>query len=146
MSAWQPRRWDPLSEFQREFGRLLQTLEPLRSWRSPRPFPTINLYDAGDRYVLTAELPGVAPDEIELALTGDTLELRGERRRPEGVGDESFRRQERQFGRWSRSVTLPERIDGGQVSARCDRGILTVVLPKAEDLRPRQITVSSSSG
>jgi HSP20 family protein len=146
MSSWPgPRRWDPFRDLQREVGRLLQTLEPIPSWRSPRPFPAINLYDAGDRYILTADLPGMAPDELDLSLTGETLTLRGERRRPEGVNDESYRRQERPFGRWSRSVTLPERIDAAGVSAQCSQGVLVVHLPKSEDVKPRQIPVTSTS-
>lgn len=145
MSWPRPRRWDPLGELQREFGRLLQTLEPLQNWRSPQPFPTMNLYDTVDHYILMAELPGVPANEIEIALTGDVLVLGGERRRPEGVSDECFRRQERQFGRWSRSITLPERIDGTGVTARCDHGLLTVTLPKTAESRTQQITVTSSA-
>ena len=146
MMGWpRPRRWDPIGELQREFGRLLQTLEPLQNWRSPQPFPAMSLYDSGDRYILVAELPGVPAGEIEITLTGDVLVLGGERRRPEGVSDESFRRQERQFGRWSRSVTLPERIDGGAVTAHSDHGLLPVTLPKAAESTPRQISVTSNS-
>jgi HSP20 family protein len=146
MTGWpETRRWDPFRDLQREVGRLLQGLEPIPSWRFPRPFPAINLYDAGDRYVLTAELPGVTPEELDLSLTGETLTLRGERRRPEGINDESYRRQERPFGHWSRSVTLPERIDAAGVSAQCAHGVLTVQLPKSEELKPRQIPVSASA-
>ena len=54
-----PRRWDPFRELQREVGRLFESFEPLHNWRLHRAFPAINLYDAGDRYVLTAELPGL---------------------------------------------------------------------------------------
>ncbi len=146
MMGWpRPQRWDPIGELQREFGRLLQTLEPLPGWRSPRPFPAINLYDSGDRFLLLAEVPGMSASEIEISLTGDRLILGGERRRSEGVSDESYRRQERQFGRWSRSVTLPEHIDGSGVSAQCDHGLLTIILPKASESLPRQISVSSST-
>ncbi len=140
---WQ-RRWDPFRDFQREVGRLFESLEPLQSWRVVRQFPAINLYDAGDRYVLTAQLPGVAPEDVDLSITGETLTMRGERKRPEGVSDESYRRQERQFGRWTRTVTLPDRVDSNQVSATCSEGILTVTVPKAESARPRQITIAAA--
>lgn len=140
---WQ-RRWDPFRDFQREVGRLFESLEPLQSWRVVRQFPAINLYDAGDRYVLTAQLPGVAPTDVDLSITGETLTMRGERKRPEGVADESYRRQERQFGRWTRTVTLPDRVDSNQVSATFSQGILTVTVPKAESARPRQITISAA--
>lgn len=147
MSGWpRPGGWDPVGDLQREVGRLLQNLEPLRGGRSPRPFPALNFLDAGDRFLLIAELPGVAPEEIEIALTGDVLEFRGERRRPEGVSDDRYRRQERPFGSWSRSVTLPDRVDPAAVTALCEHGILTITLPKAAETRPRYIAVGAPNG
>jgi HSP20 family protein len=124
-------------------GRLFETLEPLPAWRVARPFPAMNLYDAGDRYVLTVPVPGMTPEELELSITGETLTLRGERKRSEGVSDESYRRQERPSGRWTRTVTLPDRVESGQVSASYTQGVLTVTLPKDEGARPRQISVSA---
>lgn len=141
--SWQ-RRWDPFRDLQREMGRLFESLEPFQPWRLARQFPAINLYDSGDRYILTAQLPGSTPDDLELSITGETLTLRGERKRPEGVPDESYRRQERPFGRWSRTVTLPDRVDGALVTASFASGILTVTLPKAESAKPRHIAVSAT--
>jgi HSP20 family protein len=142
MSAWQgPRRWDPFGELHREVGRLLQTFEPWGSMRWPGVFPLINVYELPDCYVLKAQLPGLGAEEIDLSLTGETLTLRGERRRPDGVSDEAYRRQERPFGRWSRSVSLPDRVDPQGVTAECVHGVLTVTLPKVADTRPRQINV-----
>jgi HSP20 family protein len=103
----------------------------------------VNVYDAGEGYILSAQLPGVAAEEVELTITGETLTMRGERKRPEGVKDDSYRRQERPVGRWSRTITLPDRVDGTQVSATFTNGILTVNLPKAENARPRHIAVNS---
>ncbi len=137
---WQ-RRFDPFREFQREVGRIFEAFEPLQNWRAPRPFPAVNLYDLGDQYVLTAELPGMTAEQLDLSITGENLTLRGERTRPEGVPDEAYRRQERPFGRWARTVSLPDRVDGGKVSADFALGILTVHLPKAEETRARQIAV-----
>jgi len=139
--GWQ-RRWDPFREIQKEMGRLFESLEPLQTWRVTRQFPAVNLFDAGDRYVLTAPVPGVVPEDIDLSITGETLTLRGERKRAEGITDESYRRQERPFGRWTRTVTLPDRVESGQVSAAFAQGVLTVTLPKAEGARPRQISVT----
>jgi HSP20 family protein len=139
---WQ-RRWDPFRELQREVGRILESFDPFLTARRAQVYPPMNLYDAGDRYVLSAQVPGVAPGEIELAITGETLTMRGERKRPAGVPDESYRRQERPMGRWSRTVTLPARVDGAQVSASFAHGILTIVLPKAEEARPRHIAVTA---
>ena len=142
---WQ-RRWDPSRDFQREVGRLFESMEPVQHWRVARGVPPINLYDAGEKYILTAQLPGIGPDEVDLSITGETLTIRGDRKRPEGVPEESYRRQERQFGRWTRTVTLPDRVDGSNVSASFADGVLTVSLPKADEAKPRQISVTTATG
>ena len=141
---WQ-RRWDPFRELQREVGRLFESLDPFQSSRRVEVYPPLNLYDAGDRYVLSAQLPGIAPGEIDLTITGETLTMRGERKRTDGIKDDSYRRQERPMGRWSRTVTLPDRVDSAQVSASFANGILTVSLPKAESAKPRHIAVTQGA-
>ena len=80
-TQWQGR-WDPLRELQREVGRLFDTLDPFQSLRSVRQYPPVNVYDAGEGYILSAQLPGVAAEEVELTITGETLTMRGERKRP----------------------------------------------------------------
>lgn len=142
---WQ-RGWDPFRELQREVGRIIESFDPLQVARRVEVFPPMNLYDAGDRYVLTAQLPGLTSGDIELTITGETLTMRGERKRPEGIKDESYRRQERPMGRWSRTVTLPDRVDNEQVSASFAGGILTISLPKAAEARPRHIAVTAGTG
>ncbi len=137
---WQ-RRWDPFRELGREMERLFVTLEPFQSLRRAHHYPPLNVHDAGDRYVLSVQLPGMTPADIDLTITGETLTIRGERKRSEGVKDDSYRRQERPIGRWARTITLPDRVESGQVGASFSDGILTVSLPKAEDARPRRITV-----
>jgi HSP20 family protein len=141
---WQ-RRWDPFRDFQREVGRLFETFEPISQLRAARAFPAVNLVDSGDDYVLTAQLPGIGPEDVDLSITGETLTLKGERKRPDGVAEESYRRQERHFGRWSRTIVLPDRIEGAKVSASFANGILTVLLPKSEAAKPRQISVTAHS-
>jgi HSP20 family protein len=140
-NQWQ-RRWDPFRELQREVGRLFEGLDPFQLPRHVRQYPPINVYDAGDGYVLSAQLPGGAPEDVELTITGETLTMRGERKRPEGVKDDSYRRQERPVGRWARTITLPDRVDSAQVSASFTNGILSVHLPKAESAKPRHINVT----
>ena len=136
-------RWDPFHGLQREVGRFFEAFEPLHALRSGRPFPAINLFDAGDRFVLTAELPGMPAEQVDLSVTGESVMLRGERARPVGIAEESYRRQERPFGHWSRTVSLPGPVDCDRVDADLAEGILTVSLPKSEGARPRQIKVGA---
>jgi HSP20 family protein len=137
---WQ-RGWDPFRELQREVGRILESFDPFQVARRVPVYPPMNLYDAVDRYILTAQLPGITPGDIDLTITGEKVTMHGERNRPEGIKDDSYRRQERPMGRWSRTVTLPDRVEGEQVSASFSGGILTISLPKAEGAKPRHITV-----
>jgi HSP20 family protein len=124
----------------------MESFDPFQVARRVQVYPPMNLYDAGDRYVLTAQLPGMTSGDIELTITGETLTMRGERKRSEGIKDEQYRRQERPMGRWSRTVTLPDRVDNEQVSASFSSGILTIQLPKAAEARPRHIAVTAGGG
>jgi HSP20 family protein len=139
---WQ--RWDPFRELHREVGRFILSLDPFQSVRRVQAYPPLNVHDAGDRYLLSMGLPGMTPADIELTITGETLTIRGERKRPEGIKDDSYRRQERPMGRWVRTITLPERVESTQVGASFADGILTVNLPKAESAEPRRITVTAT--
>ncbi len=143
-SEWQGR-WDPLRELQREMGRLFDRIDPFQPLRSIRQYPPVNVYDGGESYLLSAQLPGLTAEEVELTITGESLTMRGERKRADNVKDDSYRRQERPMGRWSRTITLPDRVDSSKVSASFSNGILTVQLPKAEDARPRHIAVNAGN-
>ena len=137
--------WYPFAGFQREVGRIFENFEVLQAWPVPRGVPALNLYDDGDRYFLVVPLPGLGAEEVDVSITGETLIVRGDRRRAEGVEEESYRRQERSFGRWTRTVTMPDRVEVSEVSASFSHGVLTVILPKADEAKPRQISVTPSS-
>jgi HSP20 family protein len=123
---------------------LILTLDPFQTMRRVQAYPPLNVHDAVDRYFVSVQLPGMTSADIDLTITGETLTIRGERKRPDGVRDESYRRQERPMGRWVRTITLPERVESALVGASFSDGILTVSLPKAESARPRKIPVSAS--
>jgi HSP20 family protein len=102
--------------------------------------PRFSMDDRGDAYVLEAELPGVTAETLELTLTGPVLKLRARREVnvPEGF---VAHRRERLAYDLARSITLPTRVDAEQVTAEARDGIITVVLPKAAEARPRSIPV-----
>lgn len=104
-------------------------------------FPALNISeDSGNLYV-RAEIPGVAADEVEISIEGDTLTIRGERKT--GAADEkhSYHRRELERGRFSRAITLPTKVEVDRVEAKAANGIVTIILPKAEAVTPRQIKV-----
>jgi len=101
-----------------------------------------NLYDAGHEFIVTADLPGVRTEHIELSATADTLTLSGQRKLelPEG---HSLRRQERKAAKFSRSFTFPCEVDPEKVAATLAHGVLTIRLGKAAKAQPRQITIQA---
>ena len=107
-------------------------------------FPLMNVTEDKHNYYVRAELPGFKADELDISVTGDTLSLSGEKKLP--VEDETaqYHRKEREAGRFSRIVSLPAQVDTGKVKAHCTDGVLTIVLPKAEATKPKQITVKTA--
>lgn len=104
-------------------------------------FPLINLTESKDSYTLRAELPGVSSEDLEIQATANTLSLSGEREIPEEKDGAKYHRRERESGRFSRVVTLPGEINPDKVEAGLVNGVLTIVVPKAEASKPRQISV-----
>jgi HSP20 family protein len=103
--------------------------------------PALDLYESGDHLVAVVELPGMRKEDIDISLHDGTLTISGERKRESNNG-ETTQRTERYVGTFRRSITLPTRVDAGKVSATYQDGILKVTLPKAEEVKPKQIQVS----
>jgi HSP20 family protein len=101
----------------------------------------LDLYQNNDNIVATVELPGMRKEKIKISLHDGTLTISGERRR-ETTNGEKAEGTERYMGAFRRSITLPTRVDANKVSATYVDGILTVTLPKAEEVKPKQIPVS----
>lgn len=98
----------------------------------------------GDQVVLTMDVPGVEPEDLELEVEGRNLVVRGEKRAPElGEGSRVHHR-ERRFGRFERAFTLGFQVDRDRIDAKVDDGVLTVRLPKAEEAKARRIEVKAS--
>jgi HSP20 family protein len=107
-------------------------------------FPPLNVSEDANGLHVKAELPGVKPEEIEISVEGDTLTLRGERKLPETAPGVSYHRREREAGRFRRIVSLNTKINPDAVEAHFKNGVLEVFLPKAEELKPRQIAVKAT--
>jgi HSP20 family protein len=143
----------PQSDLSVAFGRLFQRRgeldrvfeSSLGSFFGPvgssnRWNPAVDVYQDKDQFTVYAELPGLKKEEIEIALNGDTLTIGGERKQE--ANPEEGSRSERFFGKFQRNLTLPVAVNAEKVNATYQDGILKVVLPKAEEAKPRQIPVS----
>lgn len=104
--------------------------------------PALDLYQSNDNVIAVVELPGMRKEDIEISLHDGTLTISGERKRENSSNDDKAERTERYVGTFRRSIALPTRVDAGKVSATYRDGILTVTLPKAEEVKPKQIQVS----
>jgi len=128
-----------------EFSRVFDVFDgPLGLRSMPRwTFPAVNLYDDNKDLVLTAELPGVKPEELELSVVENTLTLSG-KRNGQGGEDVPYYRQERPAGSFTRTLTLPEKVDPDKVNAEYKDGILTVRMPKAEAGKTKTIAIKAA--
>lgn len=104
--------------------------------------PPVDIYETAAReVVMQVDMPGLRRDDIDVTVENNTLTVKGERRRDEGVDEDRYHRIERAYGVFSRSFTLPNTLDGGSVRAEYHDGVLTITLPLREEARPRQIQV-----
>lgn len=143
---WREGPWSGLARLRQELDDAFHGGRPRAPWSAGNPFPPVNLYESGDAYVLTAEIPGLRAEDVEVAVEGDKVTLRGERR-IEYPADEqtSLHRRERQAGRFRRTVRLPVAIDADKAEAAYKSGVLLLRIPKAPEARPRRVEVRAGS-
>jgi HSP20 family protein len=146
-------RFDPLGEMvslRSAMDRLFEDsfVSPM-SWRTvsggETVTPAIDVHETQDDIVVTAVLPGIAPEDVDITMTGQSLTLRGEFKTDESVEREQYLYRERRFGSFSRSLQLPVRVEGDRAEATFTNGILTLRVPKAEEVKPRQIRINAGS-
>ncbi len=143
-SGWRSDPFSELQRLQREMHRLYDSLSS--TWETSRPagvFPHLNISEDEHNFYVRAELPGVAAEDIEITTRDNDLILKGERKIPVEGENVSYHRREREAGAFRRITTLPAHIDSNKVTAVCKNGLLTITLPKAPEVKARQIEVTS---
>lgn len=140
-SRWNP--WQQMSALHEELNRVF---EAPYSNIATQPFfggwsPAIDLYEDKDNLVFRAEVAGMKKEDLEISLHDGVLTVSGERKAEPATESNENHRSERVFGRFQRSLTLPSPVNAEAVKATYKDGILTVILPKAEEAKPRQIKV-----
>lgn len=103
----------------------------------------VDLWETNDAYHLRADVPGITPDAIDINVTADTLSITGEVKGQSDVSNDGWLRQERRVGKFQRAFTLPVQIDPDKVQANFTNGVLELVLPKADQVKPRSIKVNA---
>ena len=142
-------RWDPF----REMSSLQERMNRLMAdFRTRSPFgeeemaqgawiPAVDIYETKESIVLNVELPGVTKEDISLEVKDSTLTIKGEKRLEKDVKEENFHRMERTYGSFTRAFTLPSTVQQDRVKAKFRDGILEIMIPKAEEAKPKQIKV-----
>jgi HSP20 family protein len=105
--------------------------------------PAIDMYQTDDEVVVKAALPGFKADEVQINITGDVLTIRGEMKHEEEKKERAWHIREHRWGSFERSVALPTAVTSDKAIADFENGILTITLPKAEEVKPKTITVKA---
>jgi len=143
-------RWRPLGEvdsFRREmdrmfdnfFGRETDVGEFSSAWH-----PSVDIKETKDDFVLMAEIPGMSKDDIKINISENTLTIKGEKKEEKKEDDHNYHRVERRYGTFQRSFTLPTQIQGNKVKAAYKDGVLTITMPKKEEVKPKEIPITVS--
>lgn len=135
------RRWDPFAELSRLQDQLMSGSSVERSVFAP----PVDIVETKDAYELRAELPGFAPDHVNIEVDKGVLSITGERSFEDEKEGESYRRVERSYGRFSRSFSLPDTVDAESISADMEHGVLAVKLPKRVAATPRKVAIAAKS-
>ena len=138
-----PSIWREMDRLQQDMNQLFGDMSVNRMRKAPS-FPAINIWAAEDSAKVTAEIPGVSKDDLEINVTGETLTLSGVRGQDDLPESARYHRQERRFGEFSRSIQLPYTVDTNKVKAVFKNGVLSVELPRVEAEKPKKITVKAS--
>jgi len=142
-------RWEPI----RDMMTLRQAMDRLFEDSFVRPAGlgtsavadvAMDMFETDSEVVLKAELPGVKPEEVDVSITEDVLTIKGEHKEEKEEKEASYYRKELRYGSFSRSVRLPTSVNSEKAEAVFENGMLTLTLPKAEEVKPRQIKVKTT--
>ncbi len=144
------QRWHPFTElmslrqamdrlFEDSFVRPSRALEALGEIAAP----ALDIYQTPSEVVVKAALPGVKVEDVSIDITGETLTIKGEHKAEQEVKREDYLYQERRYGTFSRSVVLPDGLKTDKAEATMEDGVLTLTIPKAEEVKPRAIKVKA---
>jgi len=140
-------RWEPA----REMMTLREAMDRLFDDAFTRPLslrdgwsvPAIDMYQTDDEIVVKAALPGIKADEVQINVTGEVLTLKGEMKQQEEKKEKAWHIREQRWGSFERSVVLPTDVVADKAKADFENGILTITLPKAEEVKPKTINVKA---
>ena len=141
-------RWEPA----REMMSLREAMDHLFDDAFTRPVsmsanawsvPAVDMYQTDNEVIVKAALPGVKSDEVQINVTGEILTLKGEVKQQEEIKEKTYHIREQRWGMFERSLALPTEVVADKAKAEFENGVLTITLPKAEEVKPKSITIKS---
>lgn len=103
--------------------------------------PIMDIEETKDDIIVKAEIPGMTKDDVKIQVTGDLLTISGERKREEETKEKTYHRIERSYGQFQRMITLPSEVQSSKAKASYENGVLTIKLPKSEEVKPKEISI-----
>ena len=134
-------RFNPFEDFHQHLDRWVGNFAGEKDSVGRNWAPAVDIFERGEDTIVRAELPGVRKEDVDLKVENNVLTLRGEKRRDEAAEQEHYHRSERHYGSFTRSFKLPSTVDTSRIQARYENGVLEIVVPKAEEAKPKQIEV-----
>jgi HSP20 family protein len=144
-------RWDPFREMMSMRSTMDRLLENAftnqQGWQQAGAWNlALDVVETEDEFLVKASIPGINPDDLEITFNNNTLTIRGETKEETEREDAEYHLRERRYGSFARSIGLPTSVDVDKVEATYDAGVLTLHLPKAEEVKPRRIAIHSGQG
>jgi HSP20 family protein len=143
-------RWEPfrdLVSLREAMDRLFEEsfVRPQTGWSAPTEAGAlaVDVYETEDAVVVKSAIPGVKPEDIDISLTGDTLTIKGESKFEKEVNEENYVRREMRYGSFARTLPVPTSVVADEAEAEFENGVLTLTLPKAEEVKPKAIQIKA---
>lgn len=143
LTQMDPAAWDPFAELWRLRSDVNRLFDDAGAWEAPGVHPPVSLWLGETSVVVTAELPGLTSDDIDLSIRESTLTIQGERKPAEAPEGATWHRRERGFGAFARTVELPYRVDPDRVKARFVDGVLEVEMERPQSDLPRKVKIEA---
>ena len=139
--------WDPYREMLSRRQMMNRVFDESFNYTSSNTedlhIPSVDMYQTENELVVKAVLPGMKPEDTSISVTGDVLTLRGETKQAQELKEATYHLKERRFGSFSRSLQLPVPVLTDKAQAEFENGVLTLVLPRAEEDRPKTIAIKA---
>lgn len=135
--------WNILTQLQKELERAYEGDNGAGRIATAEWAPTVDIKEEQERFVIYADIPGVKPEDIDVSMEEGVLTIKGEKKTEAKTEKENYKRVERTYGSFYRRFSLPDTADAEAISARCKHGVLEIVIPKREAVKPKKISVAA---